>query len=119
MNSTPYCLFIEYILINATFFKHSLKMRLIALHNDILDTMGDVFEQYIDYVGLQPESIVGKETVIEPFHVIKYCLREGAGAPVQPGMTIYCFNNIYLIDGTQVVKGHRITKYLFGRNRLI
>ncbi len=62
---------------------------------------------------------MGKEKVIVPFHVVKYCLREGGGASVEPGMTIFCVNNIYLIDGTPVVKANRITKYLLGRNRLI
>jgi len=36
-------------------------------------------------------------------------------------MTLYCLVDIFLIDGTQIVssKGNKITKYLFGRNRLV
>jgi hypothetical protein len=57
--------------------------------------------------------------VIVPHHIVKYCLRQGGGSPVKPGMTISCIAHIYLIDGTPLVKGGKITKYLFGRKRLI
>ncbi len=56
-----------------------------------------------------------------PFHVVKYCLRDGSGATAEPGMTLFTLTNIFHIDGTQIVssKGNRVTKFLIGRKRLI
>ena len=57
--------------------------------------------------------------MLVPNHLIKYMLREGGGPEVKPGMTIHCIVNVFLIDGTPLIKGTKITKYLYGRNRLI
>lgn len=67
------------------------------------------------------EKLIGAEEELVPFHIVRYCLREGSSEAVSPGMTIFCLVDIFLSDGTQIVssKGNKITKYLFGRNRLI
>jgi hypothetical protein len=64
---------------------------------------------------------LGKEEIVVPFHVVKYCLRDGCGAKAEPGITLYTLTNIFHIDGTQIVssKGNRVTKFLIGRKRLI
>jgi hypothetical protein len=73
------------------------------------------------YVPKQPEFIIGIEEVIIPYHLVKYRYREGGGSPIQFGMTAYCLVDIFLVDGTQIAhsKNNKITKFLYGRNRLI
>jgi FKBP-type peptidyl-prolyl cis-trans isomerase len=81
----------------------------------------DYLEQNRELFGLPEERLVGREQVVLPYQIIKYCLREGSGGQVQPGMTLSCYLNVFLIDGTQIVssRASKVTRLLFGRNRLI
>lgn len=81
----------------------------------------EYLEQNRELFGLPEEKLVGKEEILLPYQVIKYCLREGSGTRVQAGMTIFCYLNVFLIDGTQIVssRGNKVSRMLFGRNRLI
>lgn len=79
----------------------------------------DHYSLVLEGRGLAEEELVGREQVIIPNHLVKYTLREGGGPPVQPGMTIECIAYVYLADGTPIVRGHKTTRFLFGRGRLI